>query len=107
VTTTTTTTTTTTMMMMMAMISWCQCTSNGASAKPLFTWTMERLMSDGQWRPELAICTSSSSSRQLVIPANTLWYMTYRINVTATVSLDGRTTASLDRSAPADTYQRP
>jgi len=60
-------------------------------------------MSDGHWRPELSVCTSSSSSPELVVPANTLWYKTYRINVTATVTVNSNT-ASLERSSPATTY---
>jgi len=33
-------------------------------------------MANGQWRPELAVCTGSSSSPDLVVPGNTFWYAT-------------------------------
>jgi hypothetical protein len=66
-------------------------------------------MSPGVWRPELAVCVSASSNATLVIPSNTLWYGTYRINVTvsAASATGGSTTplpVTLDTSAPSTTY---
>jgi hypothetical protein len=56
----------------------------------------------------LTVCLSGSTSSSLVIPSNTLWYGTYRINVTASLSngLSGSSLlpATLDASAPATTY---
>ena len=80
-----------------------QCMSNGDKATPLYTWTVDRLMKTGQWRPELSVCTSSSCSPDLLIPRNTLWYGTYRVNVTVSTGVECAP-ASLDRSAPATTY---
>lgn len=85
-----------------------QCTPTLSSQFPLYTWTVDRQVTGGSWRPELSVCVSASSSdATLVIPSNTLWYGTYRINVTVSASTDGsilHLPASLDRSAPSTTY---
>lgn len=86
------------------MILLLQCTSNGDGATPRYTWTVERLMPGGQWRPELAVCPNCiASCPELVVAGNTLWYGTYRVNVTVTVSVNSAA-ASLVRSAPATTF---
>jgi REJ domain len=58
----------------------------------------------------LSVCVSASPNSTLVIPSNTLWYGTYRINTTvyaASPSVGGSTTllpVVLDTSAPSTTY---
>ena len=62
-------------------------------------------MSDGQWRPELSVCAKNCPDSNLVIPSNTLWCGTYRINVTVSVGVNCKA-SSTDRSAPATTSWR-
>ena len=71
---------------------------------PRYTWTVERLMSDGQWRPELSVCPDcvDVGCVDLSVAGNTLWYGTYRINVTVTASCSG--TLLLGHSTQASTY---
>jgi len=61
-------------------------------------------MSDGQWRPELSVCPDcvDVGCVDLSVAGNTLWYGTYRINVTVTASCSG--TLLLGHSTQASTY---
>jgi len=44
--------------------------------------------SDGHPGPVVAVCPNCESScPELVVPANTLWYGTYRVNATVSVSI--------------------
>lgn len=60
-----------------------QCSQNHAT--PLYVWEAEKLV-NSLWKPELQICESGSSRNIFTIPANTLWYGTYRLNVSVVVS---------------------
>jgi len=62
-------------------------------------------MSNGVWRPELAVCPGCTDRPALLIGDNTLWYGTYRVNATVAVSLKSAQCAdTLFRSVPANTY---
>ena len=85
-----------------------QCTPSSGQ-NPLYTWTVERwVTSTNQWRPELSVCVSASSvNSTLIIPPNTLWYGTYRVNVTVSASSDSTPAAlpaSVALSSPVSTH---
>ena len=84
------------------------CSGGGVTFAPGYTWTAERLMSDGGWRPELSVCASNMRSAALIVSGNSLWYGTYRLNVTLLVdALSGSTLSpTKTRSIPASTYLR-
>lgn len=83
-----------------------QCTPTSAQHQPLFTWTVDRLVGANQWRPELSVCMEASSNPMLTIRSNTLWYGTYRVNVSVSVksSVAANDPLSTDLSSPATTY---
>lgn len=84
------------------------CSGGGMTFASGYTWTMERLMSDGSWRPELRVCASNIRNDALIVSGNTLWYGTYRLNVTMLVGVLSGSTLSptRTRSMPASTYLR-
>ena len=60
------------------------CTINDDSElKVRYTWYTDWKTEDQHWRPELEICITEASDSLLNIDVNTLWYGTYRLQVTA------------------------
>ena len=65
----------------------------GCSQAPWYVWKAEKLV-EGVWKPELQVCASGSFSNLLTIPPNTLWYGTYRLDVSVIATQDGVPTIS-------------